>query len=152
MDLVLYVTLLGMVLAVAAAVSCHREAGGRPLTFPLLVETCSAWCAVLCFPAAMALGNFAASWPYGHDYPISLHKFRWDVQVAYGFGGLVVASVLGMLLAVLIQWGRYAARPNRPAPPDPGPRWSDRPGAQPPSNTVRPALDGLTAGDGTDAR
>jgi hypothetical protein len=133
-DLFVFVTLSGVALAVTVAVLCHRQAGGRPLSPRLLLVACTAWSAVLCFPIAMAVGDVAAAWPYGHEYPISEHRFDWGVQVAYGCGGWVMSIIPGTVLAALIRWGRHLAQPNRPAPPalpDPGPRWSDSQGAWP---------------------
>jgi hypothetical protein len=47
-----------------------------------------AWWVVACMPFAMAYGNVDAAWPYGYDYPVTEHRFRWDLlahDVAVGY-------------------------------------------------------------------
>jgi hypothetical protein len=147
------VLLSGVSLAVTAAVLCHRQAGGRPLSPRLLLAECTAWSAVLCFPIAMAVGNDAAARPDWYDDPSPEHRFDWAVQVAYGCGGLVLSVLPGTVLAALIRWGRHLAQPSPPAPPalpDPGPRWSDSQGTRPRTSAVRTDLRGVSEAGGTE--
>jgi hypothetical protein len=104
---------------------------------------CSAWVVLICFPPVMWLAYLSAGGYAWMAYPRSPHSFRWGQLAQEAGGGLLAVLLLGNLFAALLLLSE-GPEPAVPRFPEAGPRWSDRPGAKRPSDSVHTPRDGLS--------